>query len=197
MLLGGDGGVGENWNAERLSGADGGVTGDTWTWISPSQTGWFWHGDASVGDLPSDEADGLVSVSVVVDTAESPVRIARTSSPWSMLRRRSNATFQISIILDHRIACPLHHENWTRLDSPIRLRSALRSPFFGPLAKRLLLTSQKMPASTQVPQCGRCLSPVFVGFSPSASMARRAVALGLTSQLALPALLACRARQLP
>ena len=96
VLLGGDGGVGENWNAERLSGADVGVTGDTWTWISPSQTDWFLQGDASVGDRPSDEAEEVVGVSVVVDMAESPVRMARTSSPWSMLRRRSNATFRIS-----------------------------------------------------------------------------------------------------
>jgi hypothetical protein len=46
---------------------------------------------------------------------------------------------------------------WT--DSPMRLRSALRSPFLGPRARRLLLTSQTMPASAQVPHCGRRLSP--------------------------------------
>jgi hypothetical protein len=37
VLLGGDGGVGGNWNVEKLKGADVGVIGDTWTWISPSQ----------------------------------------------------------------------------------------------------------------------------------------------------------------
>lgn len=31
VLLGGDGGVGGNWNVEKLKGADVGVMGDTWT----------------------------------------------------------------------------------------------------------------------------------------------------------------------
>ncbi len=132
VLLGGDGSVGENWNGERLSGADGGVTGDTWTWISPSQTGWLWHGDASVGDLPSDEADELVTVSVVVDRAESPVRMARTSSPWSMLRRRSNATFRISTVPFHSRVHKFYQEKWNRVGLTDPTAQCLEIPLLWP-----------------------------------------------------------------
>lgn len=42
----------------------------------------------------------------------------------------------------------------------MRLRRALRSPFLGPRASRTLLISHATPASAQVPQLGRCRSPV-------------------------------------
>jgi hypothetical protein len=56
-----------------------------------SQIDWLWQGDTSVGDAPSD-AEVEARVSAAVAATESPVRIVKAASPWSMLRRRSNAT---------------------------------------------------------------------------------------------------------
>jgi hypothetical protein len=107
VLLGGDGGVGGNLKVEKLKGAEVGVKGGTWTCISPSQIGEFWHGETSVGDPPS-EADVAARVSDVVARAASPVRMVRAPSPWSMLRRRSNATGWVrgSARRELRSVCP-------------------------------------------------------------------------------------------
>lgn len=90
--------------------------------------------------------------------------------------------------------------------SPIRLRRAFKSPFLGPRAKRLWFTSHKIPASAQVPHCGRCLSPEGgTGVSTEDCMARLPCfrhGLGgrdhhLTSQFAFPTLFTSRPWLLP
>jgi len=67
----------------------------------------------------------------------------------------------------------------------MRLRSAFKSPFLGPRARRLWLISQTIPASAQVLHCGRCLSPSGDGVSTRRAWFGRAGAAILILQRSL------------
>ena len=93
-----------------------------------------------------------------------PASAVKRHSPFpdmSTLNLRSSATWEGMELVDDYDKDGMK----IRGSLPMRLRRALRSPFLGPRARRLLLTSHTMPASAQVPHWGLTRSPCIGAFN--------------------------------